>query len=154
MRGEKFERVQIENHYNLWAASYFLQLTFCILRIQFMSCKLKSYELLLRVFRSLSDSIISIEYLERLSATYPCHKKLKKYEAFEWVNANWFSVYLEFLHKRMYKITKNHGYLCNRWFYITYFEEADYKRFVRGFFFLEGVTSLFLVSFLLPILAN
>ena len=79
LQGEKFERVQIENHYNLWAASYFLQLTFCILQIQFMSCKLKSYELLLRVFPSLSDSIISLEYLERLSATYPSHKKLKKY---------------------------------------------------------------------------
>ena len=70
MRGEKFERVQIENHYNLRAASYFLQLTFCILRIQFMSCKL-----LLRVFQSLSDFITSLEYLERLSVTYPCHKK-------------------------------------------------------------------------------
>ena len=121
MWGEKFERVQIENHYNSWAASYFLQLTFCILQIQFMSCKLKSYELLLRVFPSLSDFITSLECLERLSATYPCHKKLN-FEAFEWVNANSFSVYLEFQQKRMDKMTKDHGYLCNRSFCITCFK--------------------------------
>ena len=112
----------MEKHYNLWAASNFLQLTFCILRIQFMSCELKSYELLLRVFPSLPDFITSLEYLERLSAIYPYHKKLKNFEEYEWVNANWFSVYLEFLQKRMDKMTKGHSYLCNRWFCITYFK--------------------------------
>ena len=153
MRGEKFERVQIKKHYNLWAASYFLQLTFWILQIQFMSCKLKSYELLLRVFPSLSDFITSLEYLERLSATYPCHKKLKHFEAFEWVNANWFSVYLEFLQKIMDKMTKDHGYLCNRWFCIIFLNNQIISD-LFGVFFLEGVTTLFLLSFFILILAN